>query len=105
VVKTRGRRRFIQGLSGAAALGGVPQAFAQAPPKLSMDEAGERQRRLSAALRALNEQGGLGVSAQDFDLAEAYATGALLEADARLRPLVLPEDLDVPVVFRARRRR
>lgn len=103
-MKSTNRRRFLEGLGVAAALGSAGSAKAQAPPKMSMDEAGERQKSLSAALRALNEQGGLGVSGEDFDRAEAYATGALLEAETRLRPLVLPEGLDLPVVFKARRR-
>jgi hypothetical protein len=47
----------------------------------------------------------LGVTGEDLDRAELYATGALLEAEARLRPLVLPDGLDLPVVFKARRRR
>lgn len=102
-MKSTNRRRFLEGIGVAAALGGVSGALAQAPPRMSMDEAGERQKSLSAALRALNEQGGLGVSAEDFDRAEAYATGAILEAETRLRPLVLPEGLDLPVVFKARR--
>lgn len=100
----KSRRRFLEGLGVAAAVGRVPEAEAQAPPKMSMDEAGERRQRLAAALRALNEAGGLGVTGEDLDRAEAYATGALLEAEARLRPLVFPESLDLPVVFKARRR-
>jgi hypothetical protein len=56
-----------------------------------MEEAGERRRRLGAALRELNETAGLGVTKEDFERAEAYATGALLESEAKLRRLVLDE--------------
>jgi hypothetical protein len=69
-----------------------------------MDDAGERRRRLGKALRDLNRKAGLGVADEDLERAEAYATGALLEAETRLRPLALGEGLDLPVAFSARRR-
>jgi hypothetical protein len=99
-----GRRRFVALLaSGAATLRGLGSAQAQAPPKVSMEDAGERRRRLGRTLRELNEVAGLGVADDDLDRAEAYATGAILEAELKLRPLVLGDSLDVPIVFRARR--
>lgn len=99
------RRRFLRLLTGAtAALGGAIPADAQAPPRVSMDEAGDRRRRLGAALRALNEAAELGVTADELERAEAYVTGAILEAQAKLRPIALDDSLDLPVVFRARRR-
>jgi hypothetical protein len=100
----KGRRRFLEGVGVAAVLGRGGEAEAQAPAKLSLEDAGERRQRLAAALRELNQAGGLGVSGEDLERAEAYASGAILEAEARLRPLVLPEGLDLPVVFKARRR-
>jgi hypothetical protein len=69
-----------------------------------MDEAGERRQRLGRALRELNESAGLGIAPDDVDRAEAYATGAILEAEKKLRPVRLDDGLDLPVVFRARRR-
>lgn len=100
-----GRRRFIGSVGGVAALlGGRGEALAQAFPKVSIQETEERRRRLAKALRELNDAAGLGVTADDFERAEAYVTGAILEAEAKLRPLVLPEGLDLPVVFKARRR-
>ena len=99
------RRRFIGSVGGAAALlGGRSEALAQAFPKVSIQETEERRQRLAKALRELNDAAGLGVSAEDFERAEAYATGAILEAEAKLRPLVLPEGRDLPVAFKARRR-
>ena len=101
----KGRRRFVGTLAGAAAgLGAATAVEAQAPPRVTMDQAGDRRRRLGAALRELNEAAGLGVAPEDLERAEAYATGAILEADAKLRPRVLDEGLDLPVAFRARRR-
>jgi hypothetical protein len=91
-------------LGAAAALSEATAAKAQAPAKVTLDGAEERQKRLAAALGALNEHGALGVSAEDFARAEAYATAALLEAAARLRPLVLADRLDLPVTFSARRK-
>ena len=85
-----------------AGAAGATTAQAQAPPKASVAEA---NRGLGATLRALNEAAGLGVTADEIDRAEAYATGAILETRARLRPLVLDEALDLPVVFRARKER
>lgn len=99
------RRRFLGLLGGAAAAAGTGRAEAQAPPHVSMDEAGERRRRVAAAMRALNEAAGLGVTPDELERAEAYATGAILEAEAKLRPIVLDDRLDLPVAFAARRRR
>src|SRR5262245_16661288 len=103
-MRGEGRRRFVALLAGAAAvLRGLGAAQAQAPPKVSMKDVGERRRRLASALRELNEAAGLGVTPEDLDRAEAYASGAILEAEQKLRPLVLDDALDVPIVFRARR--
>ena len=77
-------------------------AEAQAPAKTPVAEA---HRELGATLRALNEAAGLGVTPDEIDRAEAYATGAILETRAKLRPLVLDEGLDLPVAFRARKER
>ena len=105
-MKNQGRRRFIALLSGAtAALGAADGAQTQAPPRLSMQEAGDRRRRLGAALRELNEAAGLGVVPEDLERAEVYSTGAILEAESKLRPLLIGDGLDLPVVFRARGRR
>ncbi len=99
------RRRFLALLTGASgALSGAIAVDAQAPPRVSMDEAGDRRRRLGAALRALNETAGLGVTPDELERAEAYATAAIVETQAKLRPIELGDGLDLPVVFRARRR-
>jgi hypothetical protein len=100
----KGRRGFIGLLTGAAvgaARGGEPQA----PAKASMDEAGGRRQRLARVLRELNDTAGLGIAPDDVDGAETYATAAILEMEKKLRPVRLEDDLDLPVVFRARRRR
>lgn len=100
-----GRRRFLRLLGATAAAARASQeVVAQAPPKAPLPETDVRRRELAAALRELNAKAGLGIAAEDVDRAEAYATGALLEAETKLRSLTLPEDLDLPVVFRARRR-
>jgi len=101
-----GRRRFLGLIMGGttSALHRSRAAEAQAPPRAPLDETDARRRGLAAALRELNAKAGLGVTAEDLDRAEAYATGALLEAETKLRSLPLPEGLDLPLVFRARRR-
>jgi hypothetical protein len=86
-----------------SALHGARAAEAQAPPKAPLDATDARRRELASALRELNAKAGLGVTAADLDRAEAYVTGALLEAENKLRSLPLPEGLDLPLVFRARR--
>jgi len=97
------RRRFMAGVgSTALVLRAGSMAEAQAPPRASPTD-GEG-RRLAAAIRELNQAAGLGVAPEDLDGAEAYAVGALLEAEAKLRTLSLDPGLDLPVVFRARRR-
>ena len=102
-MRTRGRRRFMGSLAGmSAGVAAASNAEAQAPPKTLVAEA---NRGLGATLRALNEAAGLGVTADEIDRAEAYATGAILETRAKLRPLVLDEGLDLPIVFRARKAR
>ena len=99
------RRSFMGGLAGAtAALGARGAAEAQPPPRASLADAGDRRRRLAGALREMNAAAGLGVTPEELERAEAYATGAILEAEAKLRPLVLDEGLDLPVTFQARRR-
>ena len=99
-----GRRVFLRLLGATTAAGGAREAAPQAPPKAPVPESDTRLRELAAALRELNATAGLGVTAEDLDRAEAYATGALREAETKLRSLSLPEGLDLPVVFRARRR-
>ena len=59
--------------------------------------------RLTAALREWNAAAELGITPDELDRASAYATGALLEAQARLRTLELAETLELPVHFEARR--
>jgi hypothetical protein len=101
-----GRRRFLGLVVGGAtaALQGARAAEAQAPPKVPLDETDARRRGLAAALRELNAKAGLGVTAEDLHRAEAYVTGAFLEVETKLRSLPLPEGLDLPLAFRARRR-
>jgi hypothetical protein len=90
-------------LAGAAAgAAGSATVEAQAPAKVAVPAA---NRELGATLRALNESAGLGVTPEEIDRAEAYVTGAILETRAKLRPLVLDERLDLPVVFQARKER
>ncbi len=99
------RRRFMAGVGSAAlALRAGSKAEAQAPPRASPKGAEGRRQRVAAALREMNQAAGLGVAAEDLEAAEAYAVGALLEAEAKLRTLSLDPGLDLPVVFRARRR-
>ena len=103
-MRHRGRRRFMTGIGCAAVALGAGGATAQAPPRVSPVDAEGRRRRVGAALRELNEAAGLGIAPDDLERAEAYAVGALLEAEAKLRPLALDTGLDLPVVFSARRR-
>ena len=105
-MRGQSRRRFMGGLAGATAvLGARGTAEAQAPARVSLADGGDRRRRLAEALRELNEAAGLGVTPEELERAEAYATGAILETEAKLRPIVLDERLDLPVTFSARRRR
>lgn len=102
----KSRRQFVGLMSATVALtSSRRRAEAQAPARERAGDRDDARQRLGAALRELNQAAGLGVTAEDLDRTEAYATGALLEAGTRLRPLVLPEGLDLPVVFRAPRRR
>ena len=99
------RRRFVGSLAGAAAVTSAPLRIeAQAFPKADIEQAAEPRRKLAVALRELNDAAGLGVTSDEIDRAEAYATGAILEAQAKLRPLVLPDRLDLSTVFRAPRK-
>ena len=93
------RRGFMWSLALAAGTA-ASSAHGQAPPEMAL---AEENRRLGTALRGLNELAGLGVTPDELERAEAYATGALLEARTKLRPLVLDDTLDLPVVFRARK--
>lgn len=101
-MRMKGRRRFMGSLAGMSAGVAASTSEAQAPPHTPVAEA---NRELGATLRALNEAAGLGVTPDEVDRALAYATGAILETRAKLRPLVLDEGLDLPVVFRARKQR
>lgn len=102
-MRVRGRRRFMGSLAAVTAgMAGTPMASAQAPPSSPLPEG---NRGLATALRTLNESAGLGITEDEIMRAEAYATGAILEARAKLRPLVLDEGLDLPMVFKARRER
>ena len=103
-MKSKSRRQFVGLMGTAAALASSKLVEAQAPARERAGDRDDARRRLGAALRELNQAAGLGVTAEDLDRTEAYTTGALLEAATRLRRLVLPEGLDLPVVFRARRR-
>jgi len=99
MMRRQSRRRFMGGLAGAtAALGARGTAEAQAPPRVSLADAGDRRRRLAGALRELNEAAGLGVTPDELERAEAYATGAILEAEAKLRPIGLDEGLELPAL-------
>ena len=105
-MRGQSRRGFLGGLAAVTtAVGARGSAEAQAPPRVSLADGGDRRRRLAAALRELNDVAGLGVTPDELERAEAYATGAILEAEAKLRPIVLDEGLDLPVAFSARRRR
>jgi len=101
----KSRRRFVGPLGATAAFASSPaKAPAQAPARERPGDRDDARKRLATALRELNQAAKLEVTAEDLDRTEGYVTGALLEAATRLRPLVLPEGLDLPVVFRARRR-
>jgi hypothetical protein len=105
MMRDKGRRRFMAGVgSTALALRAGGRAEAQAPPRGAPSDAEGRHRRVAAAIRELNQSAGLGVAQEDLEGAEAYAVGALLEAEAKLRPLRLDPSLDVAVVFRAGKR-
>jgi hypothetical protein len=96
------RRRFITTVAAiTASLRGRGTIEAQAPPRVSIADAGDRRRQLAQALRTLNDTAGLGVTPDEIDRAEAYATGAILEAEAKLRPLVLDDALDLSTIFHA----
>src|SRR5262245_49719460 len=99
-MRAKGRRRFM-GTLAALPLGaaGAKRAEAQAPAKTAV---AEDHRELGRTLRAMNDAAGLGVTADEIDRAEAYVTGSILEARAKLRPLVLDESPDRPVAFPAR---
>jgi hypothetical protein len=102
-MRQEGRRIFIEALMGAAAVGAAPGAAAALPQPVPERELADPARRLAEALRALNDAGRLGITPEELARAESYATGALLEAARRLRPLVLEDGLEPPFAFDARR--
>jgi hypothetical protein len=92
----QGRRVFIERLAGAAAAGNARMAAAQPVPERGL---GGAEHGLAEALRGLNEAARLGIAPEELARAEAYATGALLEAARKLRPLVLEDALEPPLAF------
>jgi hypothetical protein len=100
----RSRRQFVGLVGATAALAASPRGLEAQAPARGRDDRDDAGQRLGKTLRELNQAARLGITPEDLDRTEAYTTGALLEAARKLRPLVLPEGLDLPVVFRARRR-
>ncbi len=95
------RRTFLGLLAAALSAAGWRRIDRQLPPgDLAQSD---QQKRLAAALRDLNDAGRLGIARDDFDRAEAYATGVYRDLDAKLRPIALDDSLDLPVTFTARR--
>jgi len=92
----KNRRSFIGLLTTGLASLRAPWARAEG-------QAADRKRRLAAALRELNDAAGIGITPDEMDRARDYATGALLEAEARLRTVALDDSLDLPIHFSARR--
>jgi hypothetical protein len=100
-----GRRVFIETLVVAALVGGEKdEAEAALPQPVPERELADRQQRLAEALRGLNDAAELGITPEELSRAESYATGALLEAARKLRPLVLEDGLEPPLDFKARGR-
>lgn len=97
-MKKSNRRGFLGLFGGSLAALATPAGPAQPPA------AEEGRERLARALAELNEAAGIGITPDEFERARRYATGVHLEARAKLRPLVLRDDLDLPVHFSARRR-
>ena len=94
------RRRFMGSLALAAGAAASP-AEGQAPPERAL---AEENRRLGSALRELNEAAGLGRHARTSSSARRPMPRARCSRRAaKLRPLVLHDGLDLPVVFRARK--
>lgn len=85
------RRRFLATVTGACGA-----AMACSSEAESADP-------LVDALRQLNEGAGIGITPEDFEAAHRYAAGAFREAQAKLRPVVLDEGMDLGVAFAAKR--
>ena len=97
------RRSFLTGATAAATILATGAATAeQAPARGPVDDPGGRRQRLANALRELNEAAGLGIPEGELSAAEAYAVGAILEAEAKLHPIVLPDDRELSTWFAAR---
>lgn len=60
--------------------------------------------RLAKALLELNEAAEIGLSAEEFERSKDYVTGVYQEVNEKLRPIILPEELDLPIHFSAKRR-
>ncbi len=89
------RRHFLSILTGASSSWAAAAACtAEKPP--SQDD-------LERALQDLNQAAGVGIAADDFELARSYAAGAYREAAKTLRPIVLDRGLDLPLAFAAKR--
>jgi len=86
------RRHFLSILTGAS----WAAAACTAEKPSSEDD-------LERALQDLNQAAGIGIAADDFELARSYAAGAYREAAKTLRPIVLDAGLDLPVAFAAKR--
>ncbi len=93
----RSNRRGFLGI-----VGGSLTALSTAGGRAQPPAAEKGRERLARALAELNEAAGIGITPEEFERAKGYATGVHLEAGAKLRPLILPQNLDLPVHFSAR---
>ncbi len=95
----RGRRTFLK-------LSGASLALLKVGPELKAVEipSDESRERLAKALFELNEAAGIGLSAEEFEHSKDYVTGVYQEVSKKLRPIILPEELDLPIHFSAKRR-
>ena len=91
------RRQFVELASsslGAVALSGCRQ---QSAADIQPSD------KLAAELRDLNEAMSIGITSEDFELARKYVVGTYEEVRRKLRPVILREDLGLPIHFTAKR--
>ncbi|MBI4471913.1 MAG: hypothetical protein HY646_04540 [Acidobacteria bacterium] len=92
------RRKFLELTGGSLATLTLSSCRIPSPDKAETEP-------LAAAFSELNEAAALGVTPDEFDRALPYVMGVYREAQAKLRPMLLREDLEMAVRFSARKER
>ncbi len=101
-MKFLARRRFLAVVTGALAGLRFPRRLGAStrvtpPSEQQEDDSGGRE--LAAALRQLNDSVPIGITPEEFDQVESYATGVYRDVVRKLRPIVLDDRLGLAIHF------